>query len=166
MKTVSDRFRHWFAHEGHAHAKLFESLESVPEAGRSSPDYLRAVGLAAHLVTARAIWLFRLGGGPKPEGGVFPADRRLEDVKEDWSAGERLWSEYLAHLDDAELSRDVEYRSSDGGRFHNTVEEILTQLVGHSPYHRGQIAMLVRQAGGTPALTDYIYWRRAPVVEP
>lgn len=163
MKTVSDRYRHWFAHEAHAHAKLFESLRSVPEAGRSSPEYHRAIGLVAHLVAARATWLFRLGGGPKHEGGIFPADRRLEDVQGDWSAVEGRWSEFLAGLDDADLTRDVEYQSSDGGRFHNTVEEILTQLVGHSPYHRGQIAMLVHQAGGTPALTDYIYWRRKPL---
>jgi uncharacterized damage-inducible protein DinB len=51
----------------------------------------------------------------------------------------------------------------DAGRFRNPVEEILTQLFGHSWYHRGQIAVLVRAAGGTPAITDLIYWCRQPV---
>jgi len=163
MNNLVDRFRHWFAHESHAHAKLFESLESVPDEGRSSAEYLRAVGLAAHLTAARSVWLFRLGGGPQYSGGVFPANRRLEDVRADWLDARRRWNEYLDRLDDADLSRVVEYQSSNGGRFRNTVEEILTQLLGHSPYHRGQIAMLVRQAGGTPALTDYIFWRREPI---
>jgi uncharacterized damage-inducible protein DinB len=48
------------------------------------------------------------------------------------------------------------------------VEDILAQLFGHSSYHRGQIAMLVRAAGGEPAVTDLIYWCRegVPAVPP
>jgi uncharacterized damage-inducible protein DinB len=38
--------------------------------------------------------------------------------------------------------------------------DILAQLFGHSWYHRGQIAMLVRAAGGEPAVTDRIDWCR------
>jgi uncharacterized damage-inducible protein DinB len=43
------------------------------------------------------------------------------------------------------------------------VEDILAQLFGHSWYHRGQIAMLVRTAGDEPAVTDLIYWCRKDV---
>jgi uncharacterized damage-inducible protein DinB len=58
---------------------------------------------------------------------------------------------------------EIEYQSLDSGRFRNRVEEVLTQLFGHSWYHRGQIAMLVRAAGGEPAVTDFIFWCREPV---
>lgn len=164
MSSLSDRFRHWFVYERDAHAKLFSSLDGVPEDGRSTPGYERAVTLAAHLVAARRIWLSRIGYGPTFTGPVFPAAAQLETVKDDWLAVEPLWTEYLESLDDAGLARIVDYRSTDGGRFRNSVEEILTQLFGHSWYHRGQIAMLVREAGGTPAMTDLIYWAREPVV--
>ena len=73
------------------------------------------------------------------------------------------WADYLARLEDTELGRVVEYQSYDAGRFRNRVEDILTQLFGHSWYHRGQIAMLVRAAGGEPAVTDLVYWCREPV---
>jgi uncharacterized damage-inducible protein DinB len=53
-----------------------------------------------------------------------------------------------------------EYQSLDAGRFRNTIADVLAQLYGHSWYHRGQIAMLVRTAGGQPAVTDLIYWCR------
>ena len=43
------------------------------------------------------------------------------------------------------------------------IEDILAQLFGHSWYHRGQIALLVRAAGGEPAVTDLIYWSREAV---
>ena len=37
------------------------------------------------------------------------------------------------------------------------------KLFGHSWFHRGQIAMLVRAAGGEPAVTDLIYGCREGV---
>ena len=80
-----------------------------------------------------------------------------------WYEHER--SRYLAKLSDDELAQRIEYNSLDAGRFGNRIEDILTQLFTHSAYHRGQIASLVRAAGGEPAATDYIYWCREPVAE-
>ncbi len=40
------------------------------------------------------------------------------------------------------------------------VEDILTQLFGHSWYHRGQIAARVRELGGEPAATDFVFFTR------
>ena len=54
----------------------------------------------------------------------------------------------------------VEYRNSRGVVFQNTVAEILTHVALHGSYHRGQIAMRVRAAGGVPVTTDYIVFRR------
>jgi uncharacterized damage-inducible protein DinB len=45
------------------------------------------------------------------------------------------------------------------------VEEILTHVVIHSAYHRGQIASDVRAAGGVPAYTDYIHAVRQGLIE-
>jgi len=36
-------------------------------------------------------------------------------------------------------------------------------LFGHSWYHRGQIAMLLRSIGAEPAVTDIVFWARQPV---
>ena len=73
------------------------------------------------------------------------------------------WSEYLQSLDDEELSRNFEYRSIEGGRFRSRIDDLLTQLFGHSWYHRGQIASIVRGLGGEPAVTDYVYWSRESI---
>jgi uncharacterized damage-inducible protein DinB len=69
-------------------------------------------------------------------------------------------SDYLDQLEDTDLARVFEY---EGPRFRNTIEEILTQLFGHSWYHRGQIAQLLRSIGAEPAVTDYVFWAREPV---
>ena len=72
------------------------------------------------------------------------------------------WAAYLEGIDDEELSRVFEYQSVEGPRFKNSIEELFTQLFGHSCYHRGQIASHVRSLGGEPAVTDFVYWSRIP----
>jgi uncharacterized damage-inducible protein DinB len=55
------------------------------------------------------------------------------------------------------LDRPVRYTNSKGEPWTSTVEDILTHLVIHSAYHRGQIASDLRNAGQKPAYTDYIH---------
>ena len=52
---------------------------------------------------------------------------------------------------------DFDYAFRDAGKRWNILGQLM-QLVGHSYYHRGQIALLVDQLGGTTTDTDYFYW--------
>jgi uncharacterized damage-inducible protein DinB len=158
-----DQYRRWFAYERDAHAKVLSSFDTVPADRRATPEYRKAVTLLAHIVEARRVWLSRLGVIPAVSGSLFPDETDAERVAAEWREMQGLWADYLAALDDAELGREFEYQSFDAGRFRNRVEDILGQLFGHSWYHRGQIAMLIRAAGGQPATTDLIYWCREPV---
>ena len=158
----AEQYRRWFEYEKDAHAKVVRSLESVPADRRGTVDYKRAISLLGHLAAARRMWLFRLGMSLTPPTAIFP-DGTLEEVVADLRDIEAGWDVYFARLDDAELDRVFEYKSMDAGRFRNRVDDILTQVFGHSWYHRGQIAMLVRAAGGEPAITDFVYWCREPV---
>jgi uncharacterized damage-inducible protein DinB len=54
----------------------------------------------------------------------------------------------------------VSYRKSAGRDFRNSVRDIVIHVTMHGSYHRGQIARLVRAAGGEPPYTDYIQYRR------
>ena len=159
------RYRRWLEYEQDAHAKVLSSLESVPPEGRSTPEYRKAASIFAHIVTARKVWLSRLGVIPAVVGSLFPENAEVGQFAFEWREVHRLWTEYLASLDDAALNRVFEYQSLDAGRFRNRIEDVLAQLYGHSSYHRGQIAMLVRTAGGQPAITDFIYWCREAVTE-
>ena len=159
-QILADRFRRWFAYENEVHERAFASLESVPADRRDSAEYRRAVDLMAHLNAARGIWKRRIEGTSRPKENSFPQGMTLQDVRSSWAETAREWNALLQSLDDEGLARLVDYRMLDGSPHRNTVEEILTQLFGHSSYHRGQIAMLVKTAGGTPAMTDYIFWLR------
>jgi uncharacterized damage-inducible protein DinB len=159
-----ERFRRWFDYEQDAHAKVLASFQTVLPERRDGREFRKAVSLFGHIVAARRVWLFRLGVIPAA-GALFLDDENpdVARVTAEWAEVRGLWAGYLASLDDAGLGRVFEYQSFDAGRFRNQVEDILAQLFGHSWYHRGQIAVLVRAAGGTPAVTDLIYWCREPV---
>src|SRR5262249_25492526 len=162
-RELARRFERWFEYERDAHAKVLRSLESVPAARRSGPEFEKAVAILAHVAAARRIWLVPLGILPGPQGTRSPEKLTLAEAAELLQSAHGPWADYLARLTDEELGRDVDYQSLDAGRFRNRVEDVLAQLFGHSSYHRGQIAMLVRTAGGEPAVTDLIYWCREGV---
>jgi uncharacterized damage-inducible protein DinB len=157
-----ESYRRWFTYERNAHALVLDSLRRLDTSQQASPLFQKAVDLLAHIVAARRMWLFRFGVAQE-NAELFPRNTQLESLPLLLKQMEESWSLYLDSLADADLDRVFEYQSYEGPRFRNTIGDILTQLFGHSWYHRGQIAALVRSMGGEPAVTDFVYWTREAV---
>jgi uncharacterized damage-inducible protein DinB len=66
------------------------------------------------------------------------------------------FGEYLGSLTASGLESEVPYVNSAGQSFRSRVDDILLHVALHGSYHRGQVALLVREAGNKPAPTDYI----------
>ncbi|HKP84544.1 MAG TPA: DinB family protein [Blastocatellia bacterium] len=162
VTNIADRYRRWFEYEMDAHSKVLESLEAANAQG-PSPSFQKAYDLFAHVVAARRLWLYRFGMLEEGPRDLFPKDVPLETLRPITEETQALWSAYFSRVDDVELARVFEYVSLDAGAFRNSVEDILTQLFGHSWYHRGQIALLLRSGGGEPAATDFVFWCREPI---
>jgi len=159
-RTMADHYTRWFTYERAAHAKAIASLGTVPADRRDAAEYRKAVDLLDHIASARHIWLQRLGHAPPSQWSLFRENAPLTEVETALADVHTRWAEYYAQLTDDELTHNFEYRAIDGKPFRNSVEDVLTQLHGHSLYHLGQIARLVRAAGGEPAKTDFIFWSR------
>jgi uncharacterized damage-inducible protein DinB len=162
--SFAETFRRWFLYEKESHAKVLNSLRVVPEEKRSAREYGKAVSILAHVAAARMLWLFRLGGAPSAPvlADMFPDGLDLSEVEERFERMHHAWDGFLARLDDPALFRFFHYTSLEGEPFRNTVGDVLTQLFGHSSYHRGQIALLLRSIGAEPAITDFVFWTREP----
>ncbi len=157
MKTIADRFRRWYAHERDCNAKIVQMLASVPIERRADPQFEKAMAKATHLITAREIWLKRLGRlDAAPAGWDVPA-ATLEELPARFARIEGAWTGYLEGLSDADLASTFEFGRVDG-RWRWNIEGLLTQVNGHAWYHRGQIASLVASLGGKAVDTDYIFW--------
>ncbi|HYE72494.1 MAG TPA: DinB family protein, partial [Blastocatellia bacterium] len=139
------------------------SLQALTSEQQSSAQFQKAVDLFAHIMAARQMWLFRWGLNKDWTPDLFPKNVPFEALDDLAEKTHVMWSSHLAGLNDNELSRVFEYQSIDGKKFRNSVEDILTQLFGHSWYHRGQIAQLVKSLGGEPAITDFVYWCREAI---
>ena len=157
------RYRRWFEYERDSHAKVLAAFDATPDHLRQSQGFRKAVDLMAHIVVARRLWLHRLGGAAVGPTEFFPRNVALEVLAAEVEEVHRAWSAYLGRLTAAALAELFEYQSSEGPRYRNTVEDILTQMFGHSLYHRGQIALLLREAGAEPAVTDFVFWTRTPI---
>jgi uncharacterized damage-inducible protein DinB len=150
------RYKRLLAYEQEANRRVFESLESVPEAGRRQASFERAMTLLPHNQLSRSIWLARLEGRPyEVPKEWFPA-WSLEQARLAEEEQNREWEEFLGRLSDQDLPKPVSYTSSEGKPYVRMVDDILTHVFNHSTYHRGQVARLVTESGGKRASTDFI----------
>jgi len=164
--SLASYYRCWFQYEKESHAKVLAALGAVPESLRSNPEYRQAVALMGHVLAARTLWLFRLGAIAEGPRDLAPREASLAEVVDQLDAVEAAWTGYLEGLDDSRLLHPVRYRSTEGPWFKSTIVDILTQLFGHSSYHRGQVALLLRSIGAEPATTDFIFWTRQSIPPP
>jgi uncharacterized damage-inducible protein DinB len=75
------------------------------------------------------------------------------------------WKTLLSQTSLERLSGKINYTNSKGEPWSNTVQDILTHVLLHSAYHRGQIASQVRAGGEQPAYTDFIHAVRQGLIE-
>jgi uncharacterized damage-inducible protein DinB len=121
----------------------------------------RAIELYAHVLGAENVWLTRLEQRPQAVA-VWPT-LTLEECAELSADNQRRYAAYIDRLTSDDLRRSVHYRNSAGLEFDTPVEDILLHVAMHGSYHRGQVSLLVRDAGAEPRPTDFIaFVRGAP----
>lgn len=135
--------------------------EAVVAALRAAPEHAGALELLSHVVGAEETWLARLEGR-EPRAAVWPR-LTLGETAELARTVHAGLADWIARTDAAALERDVAYTNSAGQPFTTRALDIVTHVMLHGSYHRGQIAMLLRQSGARPVPTDYIaFVRGAP----
>lgn len=149
-------FHHLFAYDDWANRECLRAFGSNGNLGS-------AVGRMAHILSAEKLWLERLRRVPQSMA-VWPGStiEECEALADEMAAG---WREYLTSLPAGGLEETVEYKNSKGEVWSSRVEDVLTHVLMHSAYHRGQIALEMRAAGMEPAYTDFIHAVRQGLVK-
>jgi uncharacterized damage-inducible protein DinB len=166
MVTLIEQYRRWFAYEKDSHRKVLASFDTVPEGGRGLEPFQKAMNIMGHIIAGRRIWLNRLDRSKDEPAKVFPTGVTRDDLLTELEVMERDWSGYFQRLDESEIDGVLVYERNESEWFRCVIADVLIHLYGHSLYHRGQIASLVRAAGGQPAETDFIYWSRESISSP
>lgn len=141
-------FQRQFAYNAWANEQTLASLRvgEPPE---------RSLAFMAHVVSAEWLWLGRI----KQWKQAFPVWPEWTRQQCEAQAGKLppLWQELIRGLRPPGLDQTAAYTSSKGEAWTSTLGDILTHVLLHSAYHRGQIATELRAAGLTPAYVDYIH---------
>ncbi len=111
--------------------------------------------LFSHVLNAQHIWAYRISG-QKPTYGVWDIHPK-KNFERLSSENFKLIREALIHFP---LDQRILYSNSRGDQYENSIDEILFHLFNHSTYHRGQVVTLLKKAGFTPPVTDYIMLKR------
>ncbi len=147
---MRDHFMQLFEYDAWANAQVLECMELAP---LENP---KIELLFSHILNAQKIWLARcLDTGQQIDTWVLNKDLKglmIENVEG--------MKNYFQKLNDGDFEQTVTYKNSKGVSFENCLKDILTHLVNHGTYHRGQIVQLLKAERAKVPMTDYIFWRR------
>ena len=110
------------------------------------------------MLGAEHVWLSRIHSRPATLA-VWP-ELTIDQCEEISMANGESFAELARTLNPTTLARQISYRNSAGNSFTSTLEEILLHVSLHGAYHRGQIAIMLRESGDIPASTDFIAFAR------
>ena len=142
-------------------ASMLDAADGLDEAAREVDrdaffGSIRAT--FSHLLWADAIWMSRLAGWKKPEGGIaesagFETDwARLLARRAEADEGIVAWADAL---DPGALEGDLRWWSGAAGREVARPRGLCTlHMLNHQTHHRGQIHAMLTAAGARPGDTD------------
>jgi len=144
-----EQFKKNFEYDYWANDKFVKALSEMAQ----PPE--KAVKILAHNLFAWDVWLARLmkedltvHNNPNPPYSLEECRQKLDQLH-------MKWKTYLIALKPEDLQEKIVYPNLQGKKYEQTVQNILVHVVNHSHYHRGQMAVLVAEAGGKRPNTDY-----------
>jgi uncharacterized damage-inducible protein DinB len=155
--TVADYLRKEFVYNAWANQAVLEAIRSA--GGEST----RSLQLMSHILAAERVWLERLRKVPQSVP-VWP-EPDLASCEAECARLQVEWHEYLDLATAGDLLQTISYKNTKGEPWTSAILDVLTHVIMHSAYHRGQIASHMRSIGQTPPYTDFIYAVRQGLIK-
>jgi len=115
----------------------------------------------AHVYAADWIWYTRWRGESPSSLIAYENYPDVESIRSAWADLETKVRALVDELGEAGVSRVFEYKLLSGASGASPFSEMLTHVVNHGSYHRGQVTTLLRQLGAPPPKsTDMITFYR------
>jgi uncharacterized damage-inducible protein DinB len=114
----------------------------------------------AHIYGAEWIWLERFQGRSP---SALPASAEFTDInslRQQWIEHEARLLKFVGGLSQADLDRELEYKTLKFGVYQNPLWQSLLHVINHGTHHRSQVTTMLRQLGAQPILTDLMHFYR------
>ena len=148
---MKDYFLNLFSYNSWANSRAIESLQEI--------ESEKILGIMSHILDAQLTWLVRIKDSENASRNFWNL-YSVDEMKSLSEISNKNWEDFIGSISEDDLKNKISYTNSKGENYSNTIAEILTHVINHSSYPRGQIASLIRMAGGEPALTDFIVYSR------
>ena len=143
-------FKELFEYNHHSNQNLWTVFNEHPD--KTSE---KSITLFSHILNAHHIWNSRINQ-IQSRYGVWD----LQSIKNCSNIDEANYEDSLLILDTFDLNEIINYKTSNGLAFSNSIRDTLFHVINHSTYHRGQIATEFKLHGIDPLVTDYIFYKR------
>lgn len=156
---MTERYLRLVHYNTWANKRVLEQLPELPETYQ-----IRPLLLLSHVLRAERIWLGRMGRTPEAGMQLWETDT-LDGCRERMEANTKDFFRLLSSVPADALEHAVAYQNTSGTPYRTPLTEMLEHVFHHGTHHRGQIALLIREAGRTPLPLDYIAFARETPLE-
>ncbi|WP_139999800.1 DinB family protein [Paenibacillus paridis] len=150
MKTIKRMMDHLYWADGRI-------LDALAENETKNKDLLK---LVRHVAVAEQVWLSRLQGKGSAQYSLWKEAEDLTEIQSMFEENAKQYRVYIEGLKESELDEMVDYENQSGVPFQTSVRDILSQVLLHGQYHRGQINQALRIELAEPVQVDYITFAR------
>ena len=104
-----------------------------------------------HLYSAEWAW-YQRWQGTSPTHMLSPDQfPDVASLRKDWVEHEARTRAFVDGLDEAGVTRVIEYKLLSGAAGSSPLWQMAQHVVNHASYHRGQVTTMLRQLGAAPA---------------
>ncbi len=147
-----------------ANARVLDASSQVtPEQfvapARLSHGSLR--GTLAHILGTEIVWRMRCQEGISPPAVPDEKDfLSLESLVSRWQDEEKIMRAFLQSLDEQALAGSVQYKTTRGVPYENTLWKLLVHVVNHGTQFRGEAGIVLTDYGHSPGDLDFLFFMR------
>ena len=134
-------------------------------AARSVPDeeYYKDQGISfgsihklmVHCMAVQWLWLSRWRGEVAMRLESHEQYPTRASVEQRWPLVHSAMLDFLGLQSTNSLSRVIEYKNMKGEHLSLPLSDLMLHVIDHATYHRGQVASMIKRAGGQPAAISY-----------
>ncbi|OKP94406.1 DinB family protein [Paenibacillus sp. P46E] len=150
MKTIKCMMDHLYWADG----RILDALE---KSEMNNKDLLM---LVRHIAVAEQVWLSRLQGKGSPQYSLWEEAADLTAIRKMFEENAEWYRVYIEGLEESDLDGMIDYENQSGLLFRTSVRDILSQVLLHGQYHRGQINRAFRLESAESVQIDYITFTR------
>jgi len=147
-------------YSGWASRRVLEASLALSPEDRAKPMSVSHESIAqtlSHVYFGDAIWYSRIADPsyPVPSHDALPP---LDFVVQEWPRLQALWEAWADAATDADIARQVPFKSRFVGDAGLPAWQIVMHVVNRATLHRGQIVGMLRQLGVKPPATDIVLY--------